>query len=208
MIGVYDYTVIVTYLSTVLGIIGAFLAMEQHSFAAIVLLLICGLCDAVDGRIARTKKNRTDAEMRFGIQIDSLNDLVCFGILPAAIGVGFGFRAPWYLASMVFLPVCAMIRLAFFNVTEEERQASGEGKRSFYLGLPVTSVAVLAPLLWVVSLYTVLPMDVLFSVGYAVIGFLFILPVHVPKPNGIGIVLLSLIGAAELAALLHLAGLL
>ena len=48
--------------------------------------MLAGLLDAFDGRIARTKANRTDAEKRFGIQIDSLNDLVCFGVLPAAIG--------------------------------------------------------------------------------------------------------------------------
>ena len=86
MIGVYDYTVIATYLSLLLGLAGIYSAAQNAPLAAMLYLMLTGLLDAFDGRIARTKANRTDAEKRFGIQIDSLNDLVCFGVLPAAIG--------------------------------------------------------------------------------------------------------------------------
>ena len=85
MIGVYDYTVIATYLSLLLGLAGIYSAAQNAPLAAMLYLMLAGLLDAFDGRIARTKANRTDAEKRFGIQIDSLNDLVCFGVLPAAI---------------------------------------------------------------------------------------------------------------------------
>ena len=109
MIGVYDYTVIATYLSLLFGLAGIYSASRGNLFAAILFLMLAGLLDAFDGRIARTKKNRTDTEKRFGIQIDSLNDLVCFGVLPAAIGTAMGCTAIWFLTTMAFFTLCALI---------------------------------------------------------------------------------------------------
>lgn len=82
MIGFYDYTVIMTYISVVSSMIGIFCAVTDHISAAVCCLAFSGLCDMFDGKIARTKKNRTEEEKCFGIQIDSLADIVCFGILP------------------------------------------------------------------------------------------------------------------------------
>ena len=137
MIGVYDYTVIATYLSLLLGLAGLYSAAQSEPLDAMLCLMLAGLLDAFDGRIARTKKGRTDAEKRFGIQIDSLNDLVCFGVLPAAIGWSTGCQRLWFLATMSFFTLCALIRLAYFNVTEEERQDKTAENRSCYLGVPV-----------------------------------------------------------------------
>ena len=73
MIGVYDYTVIATYLSLLLGLGGLYSAAQNEPLDAMLCLMLAGLLDAFDGRIARTKKDRTEQEKRFGIQIDSLN---------------------------------------------------------------------------------------------------------------------------------------
>ena len=86
MIGFYDYTVIMTYISVVSSMIGIFCAVTDHISAAVCCLAFSGLCDMFDGKIARTKKNRTEEEKCFGIQIDSLADIVCFGILPIVLG--------------------------------------------------------------------------------------------------------------------------
>lgn len=127
MIGVYDYTVIATYLSLLLGLGGLYSAAQNEPLDAMLCLMLAGLLDAFDGRIARTKKDRTEQEKRFGIQIDSLNDLVCFGVLPAAIGWSMDCDRLWFLATMSFFALCALIRLAYFNVTEEG--AAGPHKR-------------------------------------------------------------------------------
>lgn len=82
MIGFYDYTVVVTYISLVSSILGMFCAIDGRLTLAVSCLAFSGLCDMFDGKIARTKKNRTDDEKSFGIQIDSLCDIVCFGIFP------------------------------------------------------------------------------------------------------------------------------
>ena len=85
MIGFYDYTVVLTYISMMISMYGITLCMDGHFKRAIVCLALSGLCDMFDGKIARTKKNRTDEEKCYGIQIDSLCDIVCFGILPIVI---------------------------------------------------------------------------------------------------------------------------
>ena len=123
MIGVYDYTVIATYLSLLLGLGGLYSAAQNEPLDAMLCLMLAGLLDAFDGRIARTKKDRTEQEKRFGIQIDSLNDVVCFGVLPGVIGASLGGGEWWLRASVLFYILAALIRLAYFNVTEEERQS-------------------------------------------------------------------------------------
>lgn len=87
MIGFYDYTVILTYISFASSISGIFLATRGHFNWAIFCLAFSGLCDMFDGKIARTKKNRTEDEKRFGIQIDSLCDVVCFGVFPIVLSM-------------------------------------------------------------------------------------------------------------------------
>ena len=161
------------------------------------------LLDAFDGRIARTKKDRTEQEKRFGIQIDSLNDLVCFGVLPAAIGWSMDCDRLWFLATMSFFALCALIRLAYFNVTEEERQGRTSENRAYYLGVPVTASAVLAPLFYLLSLRFALNCAVVYALGLFLLGVLYITPLHVKKPQLRGVAFLSVFGLGEFAVLLR-----
>ena len=202
MIGVYDYTVIATYLSLLFGLAGIYSASRGNLFAAILFLMLAGMLDAFDGRIARTKKNRTDTEKRFGIQIDSLNDLVCFGVLPAAIGTAMGCTAIWFLTTMAFFTRCALIRLAYFNVMEEERQEGTSEVRKFYLGVPVTSASFIIPAYYLLSLYGGLTDYIVYAIGLFVLGVAFIAPVRVTKPGLKGILFMGLLGIAELVLFL------
>ena len=86
MIGFYDYTVIATYGALFIALHGIYSSAAGNPAAGLLCLICCGVIDTFDGRIARSKKDRTADGRRFGIQIDSLNDLVCFGVLPASIG--------------------------------------------------------------------------------------------------------------------------
>ena len=85
MIGFYDYTVILTYLSLMSGTIGIMLCLNGmgHPYLGMFFPLFSGLCDTFDGKVARSKKDRTTQVKKFGIQIDSLSDLIAFGMLPA-----------------------------------------------------------------------------------------------------------------------------
>ena len=140
MLGIYNYTVILTYIGFLSGFAGILCAFGGHLTAAVLCLVGAGVCDVFDGKVASTKKDRTRSEKRCGIQIDSLSDLVCFGVLPAVIVYSLGGTWVRVLACGAYA-LCALIRLAWFNVDEEARQDFDTGRRKVYLGLPVTSAA-------------------------------------------------------------------
>ena len=146
MLGVYNYTVILTYFGMLVSFTGIFFTTHGDLRNAMLCLMVSGVCDMFDGKIASTMV-RTDQEKRFGIQIDSLSDLICFGVLPAMIVCRVAFHNPWSFAISAAYVLCALIRLAWFNVDEEERQALTQQPRTVYYGLPVTSAALLLPLL-------------------------------------------------------------
>lgn len=196
MIGVYDYTVILTYLSTILAMAGMFLAFSGKETAAVLLLVACGMIDLVDGPVARTKKNRKEDEKSFGIQIDSLNDLISFGVLPAVIG--FMVRPGLSPEKIVFLlfPLCGLVRLAWFNVQEANRQKETDEKRKYYTGVPITTSSIVIPTYFILF-RNLLPETVyyiLFVVVFAVLGFLFVSKLRIPKPQKRGLIILLAIG--------------
>lgn len=183
-IGVYDYTVILTYISLISSVFGMTQAIHGDYKAAVFCLAFSGACDAFDGRIARTKKDRTEDEKAFGIQLDSLCDVVCFGVFPALICYLLGLRGILGLAILFFYCLCAVIRLAFFNVLEEKRQKCEEGCNKVYRGLPVTSISLILPLtFWLQFMIPELAFLLLLHIVLAMVGVLFILDVPVPKPN-------------------------
>ena len=144
-IGFYNYTVILTYLGLISSVYGMTEALDGRFTTAIACLVISGICDMLDGKVARTRE-RTDDEKRFGIQIDSLCDLICFGAFPAFLGYGLGLRGFWGTTAMCLYVLAAVIRLGFFNVMEEKRQQETTEARRHYQGLPVTSIAIIFPL--------------------------------------------------------------
>lgn len=148
MIGLYNYTVILTYMSLVSAVVGITQVFEGHERIAILCLLVSGICDLFDGKVARHKKDRTDQEKLFGIQIDSLCDLVAFGVLPACIGYNMGFNYGLGLVSAILIVLCGLIRLGYFNVKEEERQRTTAENRKEYQGVPITTSSIILPLLF------------------------------------------------------------
>jgi len=186
MIGVYDYTVILTYMSPVSAGIGMLFAVNGRFSAAVMMLILSGICDMFDGAVARTKKGRTEDEKAFGIQIDSLCDLISFGVAPAVIGYSIAPAANRFLfyAVEILFPLCGLIRLAYYNVQEANRQKQTDDKRRYFTGVPITTSAVLFPALYL--FYGILPENVfawVYLVCMAVLGVLFISPLKIPKPG-------------------------
>ena len=193
-IGFYDYTVILTYISLISSVLGMTRAIHGDYKFAIFCLAVSGICDAFDGRIARTKKNRTDDEKAFGVQLDSLCDVICFGIFPAIICYLLGVRGVLGVILVMFYCLCAVIRLAFFNVLEAKRQANEGGATKVYRGLPVTSIAFILPLaFWLQFIIPELAFMILLHAVLLVVGFLFILDFPLRKPGLKTIISLSLV---------------
>ena len=146
MIGFYRYTVVLTYLGLASAAMGMILTFQGFAKYALFCLAFSGLCDMFDGKVARLKKDRTEDEKRFGIQIDSLCDVVCFGAFPMILCYSIGMRGPAGISILVFYLIAGVIRLAFFNVMEEKRQDETDEARKYYQGLPITSIAIILPL--------------------------------------------------------------
>lgn len=189
MLGFYNYTVILTYIGMLSGFTGISFAIQSDIYRALICLIISGVCDMFDGKIASTRE-RTHEEKRFGIQIDSLSDLICFGVLPAVINVSIcGNSIISFCSSSIYL-LASLIRLSWFNVDEEIRQDTESGRRECYLGLPVTIAAVFIPIIvWTAETFgwtyhRILP-AVLTAMSVA-----FLTPFHIRKPS------LSTIGIA------------
>lgn len=184
LIGVYDYTVILTYMSLISSVFGMTQAIHGDYKTAVFCLAFSGICDAFDGRVARAKKDRTEDEKAFGIQLDSLCDVICFGVFPALICYLLGVRGTLGLVVVFFYCICAVIRLAFFNVLEGKRQQTEGGCNKVYHGLPVTSISFILPLtFWLQFVLPEMAFLVLLHLILAVVGFLFILDFPLRKPS-------------------------
>ena len=194
MIGFYNYTVWLTYIGMLSSVVGIGFACGGNITAAVICLMFSGFCDMFDGIVARTKKDRTDEERRYGIQLDSLSDVVCFGVLPVAIGYNIGATAWWQVAVMAAFALAGLIRLAYYNVTEETRQQQTTEKRKHYLGVPITSSALTVPLLFCFRGL----LDGAFPIAYTLLllvnGMLFVVPLQVKKPSKTGLAVMLVIG--------------
>lgn len=181
MVGFYNYTVWLTYLALASGVSGIFAAFKGNPLAAVILLSISGVLDLFDGKVAKSKKDRTDDEKKYGIQIDSLTDLVCFGVLPPCIGYSLGMKHWAFIIVMVFFVICGMIRLAYYNVLEEHRQETG-GKSGF-VGVPITTSSMTLPLIYILSFFISKGFEYIFAGYLVILAFLFVLKIRLPKPS-------------------------
>lgn len=120
-----------------------------YVWVALGLLPVALVCDVLDGTIARWRRKHSP----FGADLDSLADVVSFGVAPAVLGFTLGLGGPWDAAALVYFVACGISRLARFNVTasilSDER-----GKVRYFEGTPIPT-----------SLLIVLLLCVLFATG-------------------------------------------
>ena len=199
MIGYYNYTVILTYLSLASAVSGMLFTVNGHFRIALVCLAFSGLCDMFDGKVARAKKDRTEEEKRFGIQIDSLCDVVSFGIFPALWSYCMGMKSALGIGILILYTTGGVIRLGYFNVMEEKRQQKTKEARTSYSGLPITSIAIILPLAAMAGLLWKRQACLLLHITMLAVGILFVTRIRVPKPKNLTLAIF--IAAVSLALL-------
>jgi CDP-diacylglycerol---serine O-phosphatidyltransferase len=112
--------------------------------AAMALLPIAAVFDFLDGRIARWRQKHS----ALGAQLDSLADLISFGVAPAVLGYSLGLRGGWDAVVLVYFVSCGLSRLARYNVTAAAL-ADAKGKVRYFEGTPIpTSVGLV--IVWMV----------------------------------------------------------
>lgn len=181
-VGFYNYTVVLTYSGMLFAFMGILQAIHMNYWNAVICLMVAGICDLFDGAIAATRE-RTKEEKRFGIQIDSLSDLISFGVFPAVLVYMLSGQNPFVGILAAIYVLCALIRLAYYNVQEEERQDQTSERRKCYLGVPVTTIAIFLPLLYLLYDTHVFHRTVWFSVLLLILSIGFLFPVEIKKPH-------------------------
>ena len=120
--------------------------LQGHFVNAVIAILMAMVLDGLDGRVARL----TNTQSQFGAQLDSLSDLISFGVAPAILLYSWTLSSlgkPGWLAAFVYT-VCTALRLARFNTQTEEH------KLGCFQGLPTPAAAgFVASLVWVVTVY-------------------------------------------------------
>lgn len=205
MIGYYNYTVILTYLGMVSACIAIFLAIGNNLWLSLWFMMVAGLCDMFDGTVASTKKDRDENQKSFGIQIDSLCDLVGFGVAPGVFVYTVSKNNIIGGIVAVFITLAAVIRLAYFNVLEANRQKQESGHRKSYLGVPVTTIVLVLPIIYVLLQICNVDADAVqyfYQIAVTLIGIGFITPVYIKKPQRIGKIVLVALGIVEATAMI------
>jgi CDP-diacylglycerol--serine O-phosphatidyltransferase len=132
---------LVTILAMIAGLTSVQKAMMGDFETAILLLLIAGICDVLDGALARALK----AQSEFGAQLDSLSDFLAFGVAPGLILYEWiladAGKLAW-IAAVVF-PIAAALRLARFNVMASNVADVPTWKKRFFTGVPTPAGAIL-----------------------------------------------------------------
>ena len=135
------------------GTIAIFLCLDymasgdrRYLWIAFVLLPLALVFDVLDGYVARLDKRRQSV---LGADLDSLSDLVSFGVAPAVLGFTLGLRGAWDMACLTYFVVCGASRLARFNVTSAALADPGTGKVRYFEGTPIPTSVVIVALLGV-----------------------------------------------------------
>ena len=199
MVRSYTLADLFTLANASCGTISIFLCLEyiadnksRNLWIAFVLPWFALLFDALDGYIARLNKRR---QSLLGADLDSLADIVSFGVAPAVLGFTLGLRGFWDILFLTYFVCCGISRLARFNVTSAALTNTRTGKVKYFEGTPIPTSVVIVLILAALydrrltgdhfllgsSLFLHREFH-LFSVLYFLSGSAMISTIKVPKP--------------------------
>lgn len=201
-IGYYNKSVILTYIGIILSICGILNVLGGNEAESVnrvtlsmIFLILAGICDLFDGVIAR-RCDRTEQEKAFGIQIDSLADIVSFVLFPAIILAKTAHGHVLLVLTCILYILAGIIRLAYFNITTEEN-------KGFFKGLPVTFSSMIIPIIYVITLIiNKSNIASLMIIVYLIIAFAFVANFKLKKPSGIMYIVFSLLAIFTIVGLL------
>ncbi|HEX2547113.1 MAG TPA: CDP-alcohol phosphatidyltransferase family protein [Ramlibacter sp.] len=115
----------------------------RHFFISAALAPAAFIFDVLDGSIARARHQHS----ALGRELDSLSDVISFGVAPAALGFAAGMQGGWDAAALIYFVCCGVSRLARFNVTAEQLADNESGKVKYFEGTPIPTSVVLTGIL-------------------------------------------------------------
>jgi CDP-diacylglycerol---serine O-phosphatidyltransferase len=127
---------VITLANAGCGLLSIFFAIDKNLLISAILILLCVVFDFLDGKIARKINRQGD----FGKELDSLADIISFGVSPAVFGMSALTDPSFYTMGILFIFLCAgILRLARFNISSEP---------AVYYGMPITLNGVIVPLVY------------------------------------------------------------
>lgn len=181
MLGFWNKSVYITYLGAFLAVVGLLLGIKEgnvdYAFAGMILAAVC---DMFDGKVARHMKNRSENEKDFGVQIDSLADIVCFITVPAITLYMFGMQEFYQIIILALYVCCGIIRLAYFNVAMSDKNKA----IAYYQGLPVPVSVCIFGLVWLLLKLFSFNAILVYTILVPIVGFLHISKIRVKKFTG------------------------
>jgi CDP-diacylglycerol--serine O-phosphatidyltransferase len=151
MIRSYTWADVLTIGNASCGTIAIFLCLDylatdtpRFLWTAFILLPTALVCDVLDGYVARLNKKRQSV---LGADLDSLADVISFGVAPAVLGFTLGLRGGWDMLILTYFVVCGVSRLARFNVTASSLADAATGKVKYFEGTPIPTSIVLVIML-------------------------------------------------------------
>lgn len=131
------------------GVGGVFFAMKYVASQSVTDFLLAAalapaafVFDVIDGRVARWRQTHS----ALGRELDSLADVISFGVAPAALGFAAGLQGGWDWLVLIYFVCCGVGRLARFNVTAEQL-SEGTGKVAYFEGTPIPTSVILTGIL-------------------------------------------------------------
>ena len=162
----------------------------EHIYFACALVLAALIFDVLDGRVARWRQKSS----AMGRELDSLADVISFGVAPAVIAYGCGMQGFFDRVVLVYFVVCGVSRLARYNITAEALSEGGD-KVKYFEGTPIPTSLLLVAVIFVAALSGALGDKLWFGVAelhglkfhplvllFAVSGSLMISRIRIPKP--------------------------
>lgn len=202
VIGYLNLPNAITLIGMLFALASISLSLQGALAYSLAAMLAAGVCDLLDGAAAR-RTPRTDQQRQFGQALDSLVDVVSFGVAPLAFLYALQTAPSLALNLCAFLYLAAaVLRLSYFSVHGLAEEAAGQGKSKYYTGMPVTYAAFLLPAS--AALASLLPwqsaQEWLRCAWLLAVGSLFVSQWRFKKPSGAGyalclLVLLALCGA-------------
>ena len=179
MIGKWNKSVILTYIGLSISIIGIFISCMKYDIKyAFICLILSGVCDLFDGTIARRCK-RDESEKEFGIQLDSLVDVVSFIIFPISIFISIGLNSIYHIFVYILYAIFAVARLAYFNIS-----TSKDKPVKHYTGLPVTFAALIFSIFYLLSYAISINLfNIIYSIIILITSFLYVIKIKIKKPS-------------------------
>ena len=160
------------------AVMAIYYAIQGNFPVAIIGMIWAVFFDWSDGIIARRMKGRTDEYRTFGGQLDSLIDIVSFGILPAVLLLSYGEFSPWFLPGALVIVAACAIRLSYFNVF-------GMNDDSTYMGLAVDNNGIILSFVFLFDgVFSQASFSVMLYIIIMCIAALNVAPIRTPKFTG------------------------